>query len=97
MELTQIALMISNLQLLLVCAILFLSFWIEYDKLAIDVIHCILVAVISTLQIIHTIIKCHIIGEDYKLSLLLSLLWVLDFIIDLTYVIKKGKNLKECK
>ena len=94
MELTQIALMISNLQLLLVCAILFLNFWIEYD---IDVIHCILVAIISTLQIIHTIVKYHIAGEDYKISLLLSLLWVLDFIIDLTYVIKKGKNLKKCK
>lgn len=97
MELTQIALLISNIQLLLVCAILFLNFGIEYDKLAIDVVHCILVAVISTLQIINTIIKYHIAGEDYKISLLLSLLWVLDFIIDLTYVIKKGKNLKKCK
>ena len=97
MELTQIALMISNIQLLLACAILFLNFWIEYDKLAIDVIHCILVAIISTLQIIHTIVKYHIAGEDYKISLLLSLLWVLDFISDLTYVIKKGKNLKKCK
>lgn len=97
MELTQMALMISNIQLLLVCAILFLNFWIEYNKLTIDVIHCILVAVISTLQIIHTIVKYHIAGEDYKISLLLSLLWVLDFIIDLTYVIKKGKDLKECK